>query len=325
MTAMVRAKVSYLSWVTAFVLTIFSDRRCSGRSWDSLVSPAASRNFTCIDGSSPSLVSAMLGPGDGLTGRPQGLGIQLPHPQKNWALDWLSAYSNSVSSKTRSRLEMASRALFLTLSLLANGARAADAWHKANVPSKDCAWVAEYVEGRCGFKHGTKGVKGEDGTFASEACDACKTPVTVVKPFYLSVPAGETKALVGLSAVYELAFEKYEANSFGTLTVYGAAAGAANKCEMAKQYTTTVSLSEDMVVSSTSLQDIPASPLFPGATKLIVPSMQYYPETNELGYLVVPQGVLPDYSLYPDYTGAAWRDAGKRFQLVDDITCPTAN
>ena len=37
----------------------------------------------------------------------------------------------------------------------------------------------------------------------------------------------------GLSAVYEYAFDSFEPKSVGTLTVYGAMAGAKSKCEMA--------------------------------------------------------------------------------------------
>ena len=93
---------------------------------------------------------------------------------------------------------------------------------------------------------------------------------------------------------------------------------------MARQTTSRVSLSEDHVVSSTTLVDIEESPLFPGATKLMTPAMQWYKDSQELGYLVVPQGVLPNYGLIPDFTGMAWRDAGIRMKEVPVIECPAA-
>ena len=155
----------------------------------------------------------------------------------------------------------------------------------------------------------------------------CGVAEAEIKDFYISVEggaAGGTAAVVGLSAVYELEFDAFEPNSFGTLTVFGGVAGAANKCAMARQTTSRVSLSEDHVVSSTTLVDIEESPLFPGATKLMTPAMQWYKDSKELGYLVVPQGVLPNYGLIPDFTGMAWRDAGIRMKEVPVIECPAA-
>lgn len=54
-----------------------------------------------------------------------------------------------------------------------------ESWHKKDEPSKDCAWVAKYSFARCGFMAQTQGVKGQDDTFASEACSetcgSCET------------------------------------------------------------------------------------------------------------------------------------------------------
>mmetsp|Transcript_4557 Transcript_4557/g.13470 ORF Transcript_4557/g.13470 Transcript_4557/m.13470 type:complete len:501 (-) Transcript_4557:25-1527(-) len=77
--------------------------------------------------------------------------------------------------------------------LLAALAAGADDWHRRGDPSKTCAWVAQYVEGRCGHKRGDRGAKGEDGRFASDACAVCSVPP--VKTFFVDA--------VGRSAVYE--------------------------------------------------------------------------------------------------------------------------
>ena len=153
-------------------------------------------------------------------------------------------------------------------------------------------------------------------------------PVTVYLP---TVPGGlayerpteATPAAVSaaMSAVYEFTFAAFEPYASGTLTVYGGVEGAPNKCWMAPQMTIDVTLSPDDIFSSTGIIEIDESPLFPGATRLIVPTMQWYRETDELGYLVVPQGVLPDWSLSPDYVGATWRDRGYRFKLVENEYC----
>ena len=154
----------------------------------------------------------------------------------------------------------------------------------------------------------------------------CGVAEAEIKDFYISVEggaAGGTAAVVGLSAVYELEFDAFEPNSFGTLTVFGGVAGAANKCAMTQQTTSRVSLSEDHVVSSTTLVDIEESPLFPGATKLMTPAMQWYKDSKELGYLVVPQGVLPNYGLIPDWDAVALRNAGVVFARVPATSCGT--
>lgn len=51
-----------------------------------------------------------------------------------------------------------------------NGCSDAEGWSKMDDTSKDCAWVSDFPEARCGFEWGNAGTRGWDGTFALESC-----------------------------------------------------------------------------------------------------------------------------------------------------------
>ena len=140
--------------------------------------------------------------------------------------------------------------------------------------------------------------------------------------FRVSTPAG--------SELHSFDCPSLKGDQFCTTTVYVSESGDTPKCDMFETVRGPMTLAADgagaSIFSMPTLIDMPpsAAPTFPGATKLMAAVMRWDQATDELSYLVVTQGVLPNYGLIPDFTGMAWRDAGIRMKEVPVIECPAA-
>ena len=111
--------------------------------------------------------------------------------------------------------------------------------------------------------------------------------------------------------------------------VYASESGDTPKCDMFETIHGPMTLAADgagaSIFSMPTLVDMPpsAAPTFPGATKLMAAVMRWDQATDELSYLVVTQGVLPNYGLIPDWDAVALRNAGVVFARVPATSCGT--
>ena len=111
--------------------------------------------------------------------------------------------------------------------------------------------------------------------------------------------------------------------------VYASESGDTPKCDMFETIRGPMTLAADgagaSIFSMPTLIDMPpsAAPTFPGAKKLMAAVMRWDQATDELSYLVVTQGVLPNYGLIPDWDAVALRNAGVVFARVPATSCGT--